>query len=658
MVGMIGRLMAVSLAMLPAAWPASGQQSFDAAAAFGAREDVSDVSLSPDGKLLAMIGALAGGTSRVMVVPVAGGTPQTVLTAQRGQRLSRCDWSAATRIVCRVYMAQGDSTLLFSVTRMFAVDADGKNLRQLTSPQSGRALDVAYNGGSVVDLLPDENNGDVLMTRMIIPETTIGTRLAEQSEGMTLERLNTRTLARRNVETARQYGVEFITDGHGVVRVIGDQPPATAGYSARYVRYCYRLAGDKSCKPLSTVTDEDVGFNPYVVDRDLNVVYGFDKHEGRLALFRIALDGSLKRELVLADPNVDVDGLIRIGRQRRVVGASFATERRQAVMFDPELKALSAKLARALPKLPSVAIIDATTDESKLLIVASSDDDPGRYYLYDKATRELNELVHARPPLVTVKLATVKPVTFPAADGTIIPGYLTLPPGSDGRNLPAIVMPHGGPGARDEWGFDWWAQFFANRGYAVLQPNFRGSTGYGDAWFQKNGYQSWRIAIGDVNDGGRWLLKQGIAASGKLAIVGWSYGGYAALQSSVLDPDLFKAIIAVAPVTDLNELRETARSYTNFKSVDARIGNGPHVREGSPAQNAARIKAPVLMFHGDKDLNVAIQQAKLMEGKLRGAGKAVELVTYPGLDHQLDDTDARTDMLRKSDAFLRKSLGL
>ena len=264
----------------------------------------------------------------------------------------------------------------------------------------------------------------------------------------------------------------------------------------------------------------------------------------------------------------------------------------------------------------------------------------------------------ARPQLDGVTLAPVKAISFPAADGTQIPGYLTLPPGSDGRNIPAIVMPHGGPGARDEWGFDWLAQFYAARGYAVLQPNFRGSTGYGQSWFQKNGFQSWRTAIGDVNDAGRWLVRQGIAPAAKLAIVGWSYGGYAALQSAVLDPDLFKAIVAIAPVTDLELLRAESYNFTNYKIVDAYIGRGAHIAEGSPARNAARIKAPVLLFHGSVDLNVAVAESRVMADRIRGAGGKVEYVEFKGLTHQLDDDAARTAMLGKSDAFLRTSLGL
>ena len=219
-------------------------------------------------------------------------------------------------------------------------------------------------------------------------------------------------------------------------------------------------------------------------------------------------------------------------------------------------------------------------------------------------------------------------------------------------------MPHGGPGARDEWGFDWLAQFYANQGFAVLQPNFRGSSGYGDAWFQENGFKSWRAAIGDVNDGGRWLIAQGIAAPARLAIVGWSYGGYVALQSPVLAPDLFKAIVAIAPVTDLAALREDARQFTSFRAVDAFIGQGAHVREGSPAQNVTAIKAPVLLFHGNRDRNVRITQSRMIAERLKEAGKRVELVEYRDLDHYLDDASVRASMLERSNTFLRASLGL
>jgi dipeptidyl aminopeptidase/acylaminoacyl peptidase len=218
-------------------------------------------------------------------------------------------------------------------------------------------------------------------------------------------------------------------------------------------------------------------------------------------------------------------------------------------------------------------------------------------------------------------------------------------------------MPHGGPASRDYWGFHWLAQFFANRGYAVLQPEYRGSRGYGDAWSERGGFQSWPTAIGDVLAGGRWLVAQG-TDPGKLAIVGWSYGGYAALQSAVVDPDLFKAVIAIAPVTDLSFLKEEHRHFGDFELVSKFVGSGASMHEGSPIEHAERFKAPVLLFHGGRDFNVSIEESRRMAARLKAARRDCELITWEPLDHQLEDSAARTQMLRRSDEFLRKALGL
>jgi len=220
------------------------------------------------------------------------------------------------------------------------------------------------------------------------------------------------------------------------------------------------------------------------------------------------------------------------------------------------------------------------------------------------------------------------------------------------------VLPHGGPSERDEWGFDWLPQFFAARGFAVLQPNFRGSSGYGDAWFQKNGFKSWPIAIGDVLDGGRWLVHEKIADPAKLAIVGWSYGGYAALQSAVVDSTVFKAVVAIAPVTDLPALKEQHRYWSDFELVSGFVGDGTTMHEGSPIEHADKIKVPVLLFHAGHDANVSIAQSKSMAARLKAVGGNCELVTWDDLDHQLDDSDARAQMLSKSDQFLREVLRL
>jgi dipeptidyl aminopeptidase/acylaminoacyl peptidase len=367
----------------------------------------------------------------------------------------------------------------------------------------------------------------------------------------------------------------------------------------------------------------------------------------------------MHEQLVLAHPEVDVGGLIRVGRRQRVVGVWYSTDKTYVDLFAPEFKGLVKALAKALPQQPQVDIVESSVDESVMLIRAGSDTDPGVYYIFDRKTKHLETFLVVRGELEDAKLAQVKSVSYPAADGTVIPAYLTLPPGHESAHgLPAIVMPHGGPAARDEWGYDWLSQYFASQGFAVLQPNYRGSAGYGDAWFVQNGFRSWEVAIGDVNAGGRWLVSQGIADANKLAIVGWSYGGYAALQSAVVEPGLFKAVVAIAPVTDLTMLKEEHRGWSNFALVSAYIGEGPHLHAGSPAEHATQIAAPVLLFHGAYDRNVSIEESKRMASRLTAAGKPCKLVTWDDLDHQLEDSSARSQLLRASSDFLIQALGM
>jgi acetyl esterase/lipase len=653
----------ITSALLFAAFllPAQLSLAFDPAEAFGARQGLWGLQLSPDGKSISYLAPAAGQGTVLYTWDLAPGSKSRVATSASGnpERLESCRWVSNDRLVCNVYaVIKSNLGYLLGITKQFAMDRSGANLKMLSTSTNYHTRGWMLDGGYIIDWMPDED-GSVLMMREYVPDEHLGTRTGSKKLGWGVDRVDTRTLEIKQVERPDPEVADYISDGQGTVRMLARSSQVMGnGQESGIYDFFFRPKNSRNWYPFGQFNAVDhSGFGPVAVDHDLDVVYGLKKLNGRLAAYSMALDGSKRETLLYANPDVDVGGFIRVGRNNRVVGAYYSTEATRPVYLDATIDKLMSSLAKALSKgqgtSPTIDIVDASVDEQVLLIFASSDDDPGVYYVFDRRSKELQTLLEVRSELDGVKLAHVQPIEYPAADGVKVPGYLTLPPGAKSLNgLPAIVLPHGGPSARDLWGFDWLSQYYAAMGFAVLQPNFRGSAGYGDAWLHENGFKAWHIAIGDVLDAGRWLVAQG-ADPAKLSVVGWSYGGYAALQSAVTDPSVFKAVVAIAPVTDLEALKEEARYWSTFNLINHEIGEGAHVREGSPARHADQIKVPVLLFHGTLDRNVDIAQSKLMASKLSSAGVKYELVTFEGLDHYLEDSGARTKMLRKSTEFIK-----
>lgn len=555
--------------------------------------------------------------------------------------LNWCRYAGPERIVCSLgWLSRTRMDYVIGHSRLIAMDDRGENAEHLGQFRGGRF------DGQIIDWLPGDNN-DVLISRW-----TRG--------GLRVVRVNTEDGRFNEAERANERAGRFLTDGHGNVRVMMMQEQRGAtGMLGTDINSFFRRPNGTRWERLGTYNGaERTGFFPSIVDPDADKVYGFERVDGRYAIVRISLDDPSAREILYSHDSVDIGSLLTIGRARQVIGVSYAEDRPIVEYFDPDFAALAESLSAALPNLPMIRFIDTNDDRSRILIWAGSDVDPGRYYVFDRETMQLNHILDERPALSDVDLSPVRPIEYPASDGTIIPGYLTLPPGHNGEAVSTIIMPHGGPEARDVWGFDWMAQYFAHRGYAVLQPNFRGSAGYGQTWLVENGFRNWETAVRDINDGARWLISEGIANPERIVGVGWSYGGYAVLQSGTYEPGLFKAIVAVAPVTDLPSLRREGLRYTDGRNLSEYLGNGPHIDAGSPARNAERIVAPVLLFHGDLDVNVNIDQSRMMHDRLEDAGRASELVVFEGLDHGLRDSDARTQMLQQTDTFLRAALGL
>lgn len=661
--GILASLMTASTSAILSAQSGDASPSTDMAEQFGAREMVTNASLSPDGTKLVYLSPTRGQGVAVMVADLVP-TPQTPRGVFRvdgePERIESCHWSGNDRLVCMLIASVMLEGRPLYASRLIAVDAAGGEVKVINVRKGGTGmrLGVALSGGNVIDWNPSED-GNILMVREYIPQEAVsssgsGTLIAQKKSGTGVDLVDTRTLRSKIVEQPDLEAMEFISDGYGRVRIKGTKSSReNAELGLR--RYYYRKPDSKDWLPLSTVDKNRQGFDPYAVDPKLNVVYGLNRVDGRLAAFRRSLDGTDAETLVFAHPEVDVSGFARIGRRGRVIGVRYTTDAGEIHYIDPDVQKMVDQLAKAIPHLPIVEVVESSEDERKMLIWAGSDTNAGRFFLFDRDAKTLANLLAMRPGLEQVALGKMQSITYPARDGTQIPAYLTLPPGkTSASGLPVVVMPHGGPEARDSWGFDWLPQFFAQRGYAVLQPNFRGSAGYGQSWLKRNAFQDWQLAIGDINDGAHWLTRQGADAK-RMAIFGWSYGGYAALQSNVLEPDLFKAVVAVAPVTDLALLRSDSYGWGDYAYVRDLLGEGKHIKEGSPAQNAAAFKAPVLMFHGDIDRNVDVGHAKLMDAKLKDAGRSSELHIYKNRDHYLEDGEIRAELLRTSAAFMEKA---
>ncbi len=607
------------------------------ATAYGGREAAFGVRLSPDGDRVLYKAPDGDAGTAVVVADIAAGTNKAVLKSDgKFFDVRACEWKSTTRIICRVaairFTEKAEKNAV-RLMRTLAVAADGTGSVELGA--LGGYCKGVMSTGVVFDLLVDDPDHIVMDT-------------------CSLQRVDLATNGRKPFGDSYESNFGGASDGRGNLRyrTYGDADPN--GYLRDMIIHQIRPKGTKrwesiGSSKLSGMPQFDfLGFD----DSGDNVLVSIPL-DGRQALYRMPATGASTRELVFANPQVDIDGVLRIGKYGRPVAAIYTLDSTRYFYFDPALDKRSKALSRALPGTPPVAILDESWDGRYNLVFVGGEHDGGTYYRYDTQTRQLGELLKVRPDLDARPTAAETRVDYPAGDGAMVPAYLTLPPGKPARNLPAIIMPHGGPAARDVLGFDWLAQYYAQLGYVVLKPNYRGSTGYGSAWFQGNAFKGWRTAMADINAGARWLVAQGIADPKQLNIVGWSYGGYAALQANVVDPGLYRAIVAIAPVTDLKLLIKDQSYYSDYSLSRTEYAQGQDAIDGSPARNADRIKAPVLIFQGTKDLNVDQEHARLMEAALAKAGSAKhQLVIYPDLDHQLESALARADMLAKSAEWL------
>jgi dipeptidyl aminopeptidase/acylaminoacyl peptidase len=373
-----------------------------------------------------------------------------------------------------------------------------------------------------------------------------------------------------------------------------------------------------------------------------------------------------RQEVVESDPDrqVDFSGAQFSDATEELVATFYVGDRLRIYPKD-ERFAKDLAVVKAAVGDGDIYFGASTNDERLHIVSVTSDVDPGATYLYDRTSGQVKLLYRPYPKLPTEHLASMKPVRYRARDGLQIPAYLTLPKGVEPRGLPAIVLPHGGPWGRDVWGYDAFAQFLANRGYAVLQPNFRGSTGYG-AKFLDAGNDEWGTGAmqHDITDGVGWLIEQGIADRARVAIMGGSYGGYATLAGLAFTPDIYAAGVDIVGPSNIITLLESIPPYWApiKKTFDLRVGdmNDPRdlerLKRQSPLHSATSIKAPLLVIQGANDPRVKKRESDQIVVALRDLGRKVEYIVAPDEGHGFAGRVNRIAMMVGIEKFLAPQL--
>ena len=427
-----------------------------------------------------------------------------------------------------------------------------------------------------------------------------------------------------------------------------------------------RVDADKFTKVYSCTVFETCG--PIKYHKDGQRVYfqtntGSDADLIRLVLFNPTTG---KEELVEADPlkRVDFGNALFSEVSDELIATVYEDERERIYWKDKGFEADYKNLQKQLPG-KDINFGSSTTDEKLFIISANADTDPGSTYLYDRTSKKLTLQYQIREKLNRSYLAPMKAVKYPSSDGMEIPAFLTLPKGVEAKNLPAVIVPHGGPWYRDSWGYNSFAQFLANRGYAVLLPNFRGSTGYGKKFIDAGNKQWGDKMQDDVTWGAKYLIAQGIADPKRVGIMGGSYGGYATLAGVVFTPDLYAAGVSIVGPSNLITLLESIPPYWESirKLFYERMGD-PNTPEGkaqllrqSPLTHAAKIKTPLLVIQGANDPRVTKRESDQIVIALRDRGFPVEYLVAPDEGHGFARPVNNMAMFALAEKFLAKYLG-
>ena len=503
----------------------------------------------------------------------------------------------------------------------------------------------------IVDFLPDD------------PDHVLQAINKDLEGKLVIRKLNVRTAVGKTIQEGRRGYYNYVFDKNKDMRVAYGYD-----YQEQVWKHSYKSARDGRWRRLREEHwgfDLDV-FRVLAFTKDPEVAYVRDlSQHGTTGIFLMNLETNEKVKEIFVHPEFDArfirftgpSGKSGLATQGKLSSVAYIDDTYKEHFISKYSAKLQTIVDKSLPGMLNT-IISQARKAKRFVILSHSATDDGVYYLFDLVKGSLEPIGEVKPGLNPKYLGEVERVNIPVQDGSTIPAYITYPQGVKRKNLPTVVLPHGGPHARDYMYFDYLAQFIANRGYLVIQPNFRGSSGYGQAYLNEGIMQWGGLMQQDVDDTTNWLIKEGLANPNRMCLAGWSYGGYSALVGAYQTPEKYKCFISINGVANLPEMKSGDKYKFAFgRDFIKKVGREGHSDQSvSPYHQAEKIKRPVLLVATKDDRRVPYAQSTMMHDKLKGRGLSELLLMDEG-DHGIWDVPNKTRLLNKLETFLQKHIG-
>lgn len=582
--------------------------------------------LSPDGKNLAYLKPWENRLN--LFIKDLTSKVETQITEEKKHDIQKIFWGNNSNIIYSIDKYNNDNNSLVCIS------IDRKKIKELNNSKNSNAY--------VINTLPEFEDEIIIQTNERDPKNYDVYRY-------NLTRGKRKIIGRNPGNITR-----WLTDHNGKLRIALSTDGVNRGV-------LYRDNESENFKKIKTVNFTE-NFLPILFSADNKNVYVLSNAKSdRTALIKYDIKKDYETEFVYENPEVDIEYVHYSIIDKRLTGVSFVSWKREFNFWDERRNKIQKRLEWKIPNM-ELNEVSTDNDENKYLIKATSDQSYGAYYLYDVPNDSLEKISDISPWLENYEFSKMKPIRFKSRDGLTINGYLTLPKMKIMENLPAVVLAHGGPWYRDKWGFDKTVQLLANRGYAVLQINFRGSVGYGKE-FWKKGFKEWGGTMqDDVTDGVHWLVKQGIVDRNRIAIMGSSFGGFVALQGLAKTPELYKCGVSQSGILDITSFLETIPpTWTPFRKMLYEMIGDPildstMLKANSPYYNSENITAPILIAHGANDSKIKLAHVDSFVKKLSDNGVSVKYIVKDDEGHGFKKEKNKIEYYREVEKFLAKHL--